>query len=629
MVDFSRLIRQAEEAKGRPPRAKRAGAARKPRRKAAEPAPPAKPVAVEPPIAEPIPVQARPPVPPPEAILESLIPTDPVAPAARTEPSVEEPPNVRPAAPPPPEALAEAEIPTDPFSPSAAPEPAEELPMPSARRPAPPEAIAEAEIPPDAARPAPPLVPPPVVPPSPSGTWGTIEDLARMAQDEADEGPEETATSFDGAAAPASEGKPEPEADELAPAQVEPRDSAPPEAPIEEPVEAGWEEPVDREPPPCESAARAELLAPDPTPTEVAWEAEPPPAPVEDGLTPVQRTLVDEVKALLESLPREAAPLAGPAAAAEVLEEPRPEEPAPVPAPLEEVPQGPVEEVPQGPVEQVPQGQETVAEPDLSPEQERLIAEVKAILVDLGDPPRREEEPVAAPEGRIEDVPTSLPGTEAVDLPVEEASLPPPAPGIYDAGDLGEILGIVREGGSDPMAELDERARLAEALSPSPPLPEGLTEPARPAEEWPSAEAPSPEASEAPAPSFADAAAPASEGKPELSAPLEEPPPVPPPPVEEAAPPREELMPFPPPMEEPPPPEEERPRRRAPFDPFSDLRRRGKDLLDVGILLVGLAWLAGGLYTGDPISWVVALALVAVPSVDLYRRTTSRRSEPS
>ena len=89
-------------------------------------------------------------------------------------------------------------------------------------------------------------------------------------------------------------------------------------------------------------------------------------------------------------------------------------------------------------------------------------------------------------------------------------------------------------------------------------------------------------------------------------------------------------MPFPPPMEELPPPEEPSPRRRrAPFDPFSDLRRRGKDLLDVGILLVGLAWLAGGLYTGDVLSWVVALALVAAPSVDLYRRTTARHSEPA
>ncbi|MEK7866134.1 MAG: hypothetical protein AAB434_05580 [Planctomycetota bacterium] len=597
MVDFSRLIRQAEEAKGRPPRPKRAGGARKPRRKAAEPpvaAPPAPVVVDEPPIAEPIPIGARKPVPPPEAILEALIPTDPVAPTASVEPPVEEPPPVRPAALPPPEALAEAEIPPDPVRP----------------------------VPAAAAQP-------------------TVEDFARMAQDEADEGPEEAAPEPEAAeSAPPPIAPPPPEepappavepprSEEPAPPPIEPpppeepappaiepsRSEEPPSPPAQaiEPPPPAVEPPAPEEPKvareePVEVAASVPVVEPPPPaagdwppdePVGVAWESDTP-APVEDGLTPVQRTLVSEVRDLLASLAMEATPVSEPAATAtEVLEEPRPEEPAPVPAAAEAVLQ---EEVP-------------VAEPDLSPEQERLIAEVKEILSDLGMQPRREEEPVAAPVDRIEDVPSSLPGTDAVELPVEEASTPPPAPFEPDEGGLGEILGVVRDEASQAVSELDARAALAEALSPSPPLPEGLTEPAPPAEE------PLPEAvAEAFAPPPAEPAPPPSEPPPPQEAT--------PPPVQDEPPPREEIMPFPPPMAEPPPPEEAPPRRRrAPFDPFSDLRRRGKDLLDVGILLVGLAWLAGGLYTGDAISWVIALALVAAPSVDLYLRTTARRSE--
>lgn len=545
MVDFSRLIRQAEEARGRPPKAKRAGGARKPRRKAAEPptAAAVPPVVEEPPIAEPIPTATRPPVPPPEAILEALIPTDPVATPVRVELPVEEPPSVRPAAPPPAEALAEAEIPTDP---------ARAMPA-AAQQP-------------------------------------SIEDLARMAQDEADEGPEEAA--------------PEPEAFDVAPSEPEPpipEEAAPaePGPPVVEPTasEAPHEALVDADIPVDEAIASGKGESP----TEVSWESDVA-APVDDGLTPAQRTLVAEVRDLLSSLATEAPAVSEPVTATTaVLEEPRAPEPAPVAAAVEEA----------------PQEEEPVAEPDLSPEQERLIAEVKAILVDLGVPPRREEEPVAAPADRIEDVPASLPGTDAVELPIEEAPTPPPAPLEPGAGDLGEILGVVREEASQAVADLDERAALAEALSPSPPLPEGLTETA------PVAAAPSPEV-------VAQAFASPTEEPPPPQPQEQAPPPAPKAPAPEAPPPQEELMPFPPPMEEPPPPEEPPPRRRhAPFDPFSDLRRRGKDLLDVGILLVGLAWLAGGLYTGDVLSWVVALALIAAPSVDLYNRTTARHSEPT
>lgn len=547
MVDFSRLIRQAEEARGRPPRPKRV-AAKRPRRKAppppkaVEPAPSpvARPVVSEPPIAEDLPSSSRPPVPPPEAILEALIPTDPVATSSRVEPPVEEPPPTRPPAPPPLEAVAEEQIPTDPPQPRGAIESAEEPPAPRSTRAAPPEAEAEAAIPSDPA-----LMRPPIV------------------------------------EAPVPKTVPEP-SEEVVPTPTQAEPAAPdehPPTPIQELARLAQDEP-DTEP-----------VAASPAPVEVDWAEEPAsPQPVDDGLSPVQRVLVTEVKEILASLE----PLRGPAA--RVVEE----EPAP---PIEEAPSAARAAEGETPLEPEPASA-------LSPEQEDLIAQVKAILAELGPMPRKEEEePAPASDARIEDVPASLPGTEAVELPPE-----PTAESLAGSSDLGEILGVVRDEAAQAVAEIDERAALAEALSPSPPAPDIPGEAAAPVTE-PVPEAPSPPAPE----TAATELAPAAEAPPP-------PPEAPPPPSEAPPPPKEELLSFPPPVLEPPPPEPPRPRRREPIDLLGGLRRRGKDLFDVGILLAGLAWLAGGLYSADPVSWLVAVALIAIPTIDLYRRSAVKRS---
>lgn len=593
MVDFSRLIRQAEEAKARPPLPKRGGE-RKPRRKVAAPEtrPPAPPAHVEEPaVAEELPTTSRTRVPPPEAILEALIPVDAVAAPFPIELPVEEPPTPRPPSPPPPEAVAEAQIPADPPPSTPAVESVEEIPSLGATRPTPPEAVAEAAIPPNPVE-------------------ATVEHLARLAQDEPEE-TEESAivppvTIEDASRLAQDEPDGEIEAaaverlpdvgEPVADAPVEPTTASEPPSEPESRVEKAPAEPIaTRDPfPPEREVVPAPPAPVDVATSEAAAPIQEPTAPVDDGLTPLQRSLISEVRTLLESI-------APPLPAVSLVAEKAREESVGVATAVEEPPvESPlVDEAP-------PPG------PDLTPEQVRLIAEVKAILAEIGPPPGREEaSPEAVPphDQRIEDVPTTLPGTEPIEIPVEMAAAAPPSD-LPEVRELGEILGVVRDEAERTMTELDERARLAEELSPSP------AEPEVPAETEPPVGASSPEA-------LAEALVPSSD----TSVPTEaSSPPKEVPPVEEAPPPpREDLPPFPPPVLELPPPEEARPRRRRSFDLFADIRCQGKDLLDIGILLVGLAWLAAGLSTGDTLSWLVALTFIAVPTVDLYRRSRPRR----
>ncbi len=607
MVSFAKLIQGGDGEKRRRPKKPRGEAPkRKSRRQAAPPAAPTAP-APEPTGVEVLPVSTRAPVPPPEAILGSLIPPDAGSRRAIVEPAGEEIPASRPAPPPPPEAEAEAQIPVDMPTGADVPEAAEEIPSDRRAHVAPLEAIAEEEIPSDLPGVPPRLAldsislfreptPSPAPAPAPAPEARDIEQGVSQVVPLASTVDADLPRATGAGAGAGAGGGPE----------------AP--APIVDAARMAQDAP-DVELVPSEGAARVE--GPPPVPADFNW-GDDDPRPEEDGLSELQRSLVGEVKSILAEVAPLAVsePEAQPAAVA-ILEAP----PAPV---------GIAARVEEAPAVVIP-----AAEADLTPEQEVLLMEVRQILDDLGIAPGREEESPpepaepepqpAARDDRIEDVSPSLPGTEPAEIPVEQASAPP---------ELGEILGVVRSDLAAAMADLDERAELAEAISPSPPAPEGLESSSPPALDALLAAPPS----EAEGPPVDSAAAQEAFAPPDATAPAADAPPasagvaptpsaaeVPPSPVE-GGPAAPEILSFPPPMRT----DEEEPspvRRRPPSDPFAALRGRGKDVLDALIFLVGLAWLAGGLLTGDGLSWVIALLFLAVPGVDLYVRTRPRRPD--